>query len=396
MVTKSNRRVYSSILLNNYHKNASIVFDDPKRIRNIMHHIHKYIDRNSEVLNYPAPTKRMPFNVNGEDGNIIFDNMDITDTKQMQTMINKIERSKAKSAVLKTPLVVSITLLLREAVLRNKRNEANTLMMYLVFAFYWSLQYRQIKFEPPEAVVQYTLNNASNRFYFKTKGTLFAVLHDVAEVNHKSSTKFLISEDDDDILTYIMNIRTRVSSTLVRFTELLMKNIESKEYLNTVADSNDEENYYETQSLSSEIEKVVSKSIMYFYKNKIDMKMINISSKLNSTPPNMLKGVMENIKTEEQIVFERLVRAAIKIYFKDNRASIEKLGTKQFVAISMALFAKSNSNDKDVAFVKEELEKLLNKYSETYLQTTRQATKVNYRKSIYCYIVLHIVYSVNN
>lgn len=143
-------------------------------------------------------------------------------------------------------------------------------------------------------------------------------------------------------------------------------------------------------------EKVVSKSIMYFYKNKIDMKMINISSKLNSTPPNMLKGVMENIKTEEQIVFERLVRAAIKIYFKDNRASIEKLGTKQFVAISMALFAKSNSNDKDVAFVKEELEKLLNKYSETYLQTTRQATKVNYRKSIYCYIVLHIVYSVNN
>lgn len=396
MTLKSNRKVYSSIILDNYSKNASLVFDDNKRIRNIMTHIAKYIDRNTEILSYPAPTKRMPFAVNGEDSNIIFDNMEITDTKEMQSLINKIERSKAKSSVLKTPLVVCITLLLREAVIRNKKREAESLMMYLVFAFYWSLQYRQIRFEPPEAVVQYTLNNASNRFYFKTKGTLFAVLHDVAEVNHHSSSKFLISRDDDDILTYIMNIRTRISSTLVRFTDLLMKNIESKEYLNTVADSNDEDSYYETQSLSSEIEKIVSKSIMYFYKNKIDLKMVNIASKLNSTPANMLKGVMENIKTEEQEVFERIVRAAINIYFKDSRAKLENVGTKHFVGISMSLFAKSNSNDDDVAFIKAELERLLNKYSKTYLQTTRQATKVNYRKSIFCYIVLHIVYSVNN
>ena len=240
------------------------------------------------------------------------------------------------------------------------------------------------------------MNNASNRFYFKTKGTLFAVLHDVAEVNHQSSTKFLISRDDDDIITYIMNIRTRISSTLVRFTDLLMKNINNKEYLNTVADNNEEETYYETQSLSSEIEKIVGKSIMYFYKNKIDMKMVNVSSKLNGTPPSMLKSVMENIKTEEQSKFEAIVRSALNIYFKDNRASIENVGTKQFIAVSMSLFAKSNSNDKDVAFIKQELEYFLNKYSNTYLQTTRQATKVNYRKSIFCYIVLHIVYSVNN
>ena len=322
--------------------------------------------------------------------------MDIIDIKGMQSTINKIERSKSKSSVLKTPLVVCITLLLREATIRGKKHEAEALMMYLVFAFYWSLQYRQIRFEPPEAAVQYTMNNASNRFYFKTKGTLFAVLHDVAEVNHQSSTKFLISRDDDDIITYIMNIRTRISSTLVRFTDLLMKNINNKEYLNTVADNNEEETYYETQSLSSEIEKIVGKSIMYFYKNKIDMKMVNVSSKLNGTPPSMLKSVMENIKTEEQSKFEAIVRSALNIYFKDNRASIENVGTKQFIAVSMSLFSKSNSNDKDVAFIKQELEYFLNKYSNTYLQTTRQATKVNYRKSIFCYIVLHIVYSVNN
>ena len=175
-----------------------------------------------------------------------------------------------------------------------------------------------------------------------------------------------------------------------------MKNINNKEYLNTVADNNEEETYYETQSLSSEIEKIVGKSIMYFYKNKIDMKMVNVSSKLNGTPPSMLKSVMENIKTEEQSKFEAIVRSALNIYFKDNRASIENVGTKQFIAVSMSLFAKSNSNDKDVAFIKQELEYFLNKYSNTYLQTTRQATKVNYRKSIFCYIVLHIVYSVNN
>ena len=396
MVMKSNRKVYSSILLDNYSNNVEAVFDNPKRIKNIINHIHKYMDKNTEVLNYPAPTKRMPFAVNGEDSNIIFDNMDIIDTKGMQSTINKIERSKSKSSVLKTPLVVCITLLLREATIRGKKHEAEALMMYLVFAFYWSLQYRQIRFEPPEAAVQYTMNNASNRFYFKTKGTLFAVLHDVAEVNHQSSTKFLISRDDDDIITYIMNIRTRISSTLVRFTDLLMKNINNKEYLNTVADNNEEETYYETQSLSSEIEKIVGKSIMYFYKNKIDMKMVNVSSKLNGTPPSMLKSVMENIKTEEQSKFEAIVRSALNIYFKDNRASIENVGTKQFIAVSMSLFSKSNSNDKDVAFIKQELEYFLNKYSNTYLQTTRQATKVNYRKSIFCYIVLHIVYSVNN
>lgn len=384
----------TKVLLSHYGPAVEAVFDDKKTLNEILTYISKYIDRNSEQLYYIAPTKRIVFNTAGPDGAIILDNLHI-DPKEMKKTIATIPSIRPKAAVLKKPVPVSITLLLREAVKRKNKSAMDLLMMYLVLSLYWSVQYRTFKYEPNEAVVQYTINNLTNKYYIRSKGNLFEALLLTAQVNHEGFEKRLLMEDDEKLIDYIMSLRTRISSMVVRIAQAIYKDLAEKNYINTVQDDTSEEGFYETQNVSFFISTTLDKVKMNFYQNRINPKLVGMSARLCQVPSLSLTQIMTDIKGEEPGKVEDILRSILILYLEDGKYTTASVGSKKFIAESLAVFGKSNTTDQKILQIKDHLSYFLEKYSETYMNTDRLATKNNYRKAVFSYFVFLLAYAAN-
>ena len=89
---------YKSQLLEAFYPRVESFFRDKEKLRAVEFYISKYIDSNSNVLNYIAPTKRLQFSKEGRDAEIIFDNLDI-DPKEISTIVKKIPSIKVVAGV---------------------------------------------------------------------------------------------------------------------------------------------------------------------------------------------------------------------------------------------------------------------------------------------------------
>lgn len=382
----------STILINTYQNNIDRVFNSSKMKKDISTYIMKYIDRNSEQLYYSAPTKRIQFNKNGPDGDIIMDSMDI-DRKEMNKVIRTIESIRPIAGVLKEPVSVSITLLLREASIKKDKKLIDQLMMYLVLSLYWSIQFRQFQYEPNENLVRYTINNLSNKYYLKTMDNLFEALFITAENNHKTSLPSLVSKDDKEIITYIMNIRTRVSHMIVRFSEELYKNMKDEKYMNTVKDDTSEENFYEVENISGNIENLANNSLIRIIQNRPDTKLVRMCASFGKIPEGRFKEIVIGTSNDDSKKVHEVILGILINYVKENSAST--IGTKKFMNESIRILSKSNTKDKNILIVKKHLEYFLTKYSSTYASTNREATKNGYKKALLLYFVM-IISKVSN
>ena len=394
--------VKSSILLDTYEANVKRVFADKVAMQKISNHIARYIDANSEQLYYMAPTKRIQFMTDGRDGDIILDSLGVT-RKELKKTLNSIPSIRPMGDFLKQPVPVGINLLLREATIqhkadpRNKRTEEfmYKLMMYLILSMYWSIQYRQFKYEPNESVVKYTVNNLNNKFYLKTEDSLYSALYITGTVNHETSSPSLISRDDLEIMKYIMNIRTRISSLVVRFSREVYKNIDEGKYLNSVADDMTDDNYFEVENMSGKISNISQHALLMFVQGTIDTKLLRMSADFGGVSEGRLKEVLIGISNDDPKKTSEIITGIIVDYVQDGAHSADTIGSKDFISNSIKIISKSNTKEKHVIRIKENLDDFLEAHSDIFAKTTRKATKNSYRKAVILYLTLVITKSVN-
>ena len=380
---------YKSQLLEAFYPRVESFFRDKEKLRAVEFYISKYIDSNSNVLNYIAPTKRLQFSKEGRDAEIIFDNLDI-DPKEISTIVKKIPSIKVVAGVLKEPIFIALALMLRYTNEHDMKKERDLILLYLTLGFYSSLQYRSFNFEPNENIVQFTMNRISNKFYFKQYGTVFKSLYVIADKLNDTSANKLLKDNDKDIIDYLMFLRSRISNTLVTFSQELYKDINSGNYINTAGDDYSEENFREVTNISGFISNATTKSSLNFFQSRLDQRLISMSSRLSDVSNSVLSMTMTSIKDAEREKVERLIRDVVSVYLSDNTNSIDSIGSQKFINYSIAIYTKSNTKDKTIVDLKNILAEFLTDHCEKYNITEREATKNNYRKAVLIYFVLLI------
>lgn len=380
---------YKSQLLEAFYPRVESFFRDKEKLRAVEFYISKYIDSNSNVLNYIAPTKRLQFSKEGRDAEIIFDNLDI-DPKEISTIVKKIPSIKVVAGVLKEPIFIALALMLRYTNEHDMKKERDLILLYLTLGFYSSLQYRSFNFEPNENIVQFTMNRISNKFYFKQYGTVFKSLYVIADKLNDTSANKLLKDNDKDIIDYLMFLRSRISNTLVTFSQELYKDINSGNYINTAGDDYSEENFREVTNISGFISNATTKASLNFFQSRLDQRLISMSSRLSDVSNSVLSMTMTSIKDSEREKVERLIRDVVSVYLSDNTNSIDSIGSQKFINYSIAIYTKSNTKDKTIVDLKNILAEFLTDHCEKYNITEREATKNNYRKAVLIYFVLLI------
>ena len=377
---------YKSVLLNNHAEDINNLINDRTRFGVLKRHIDKYIDSHSEQLNYMAPTKRLIFSREGNDGMLFLNTLGIK-PREMTKEIDSIKSVARISSVLKEPVYVVLALIIRQLLVAKREKEAESFLMYLTLALYSSLQYRTFQYEPNENVVTYTMSRISNKFYFKQYGTVFKALYQTALGLAKNNNSTLLRDSDLDIIQYIMFLRSRLSNAMVKFARELYKDIESGNYINSVKDSAEEEDFFEVENLSGTIENMTSRVILAFSQQTVDQTLIRMAAQLSDTNSQFLGTVIQDIKNKETQRVTRVIRNMIIAYVRDGNPATT-VGSRKFINNTLKIYSKPNTSDRQVIEIKDTMDYFLTNYSRKYNATEREATRIKYRKSVFIFFIL--------
>ena len=353
----------------------------------------KYMDKNNEVLNFNLPSKRLYFN-DETDRNPIYKLTGI-EKNEIKNIVNSIPEVKSSWKLINDPFNILMIVIIRYFSMNKNNRMVELTLTYLTLSLYASLQYKMFPYLPNESVMEYTFNNLSEKYYFKKYKTVIKALMATAENNHEKYSLDLIKKEDSLIINYFVSLRSRLNNQMRIFANAYYIDYKEGNTIFNTSDSYDEDDYRENSNISSYIITLSDKITINFSTDNLDDQSIKVASSIAKVDKATLQSALISIKKIEGKNIKKLISLILQVYLKDNKNSINSVGSKKFFSYVYEVYSKSNTKDKTVLDIKDILDVFLNKHSNKYSKTERAATKGAYRKALYLYFVLIIMNYAN-
>lgn len=379
----------TSVILANIYPKVEQAFTSKDTQRKFMNIVASYVDRNVNRLSTAGPSKRTLFS--DMERNKVYGLIDF-DPKSCKAIVKQSNYIKSSWKIVNDPFNLIMMMILRFAKL-NKLDQINQLAVtYLTLSMYPSLHYKYFKFEPNEAIMQYTINNLSNKFKVKQVGNILQALVDTTALADKTYDKFIRHANDKELTDYINAYKTRLNSLIKKIRDAFEKDYRSGNYMNTERDNEDETDFMMSDSNSLLIQRVVDQVALKLSINGPDSRIVDISAKMNQVSVNETRNTLNIItqNKEESVNIRALCEAILYLYLFNGENHVSDLNGSKFLTFCLAVYKKSNTNDENVIKIKTILDTWIEKYSETYRKTQRVATVNNFRRALYTFFVFTI------
>jgi hypothetical protein len=378
----------NDVIKSNLERPIEIALGDKRNSDKFSQIVKKYVDNNSQALYANAPQHRLYF-ADDRDRKPIFDLVDVKEV-YVKEVIKKTPAIKSNWAALNKPFNILMPMIIRHYENSHQKENLKNAILYTTLSLYSNLHSKYFKYLPNENVMTYTINNLNNKFLFKQYGVIIKALYHTAFRTHEKYRHIIARGNDEDIANYMMYLQTRVNNLMKNFTREYMKNYENKNYLNTEKDSTDEDSYFETDNVSLMIARLNQQASNRFYSSEINDKFVRVAAKWSGVSPITLKLAVESIKKSEKEKVGQLMQAILQVYLTDGNNSFESIASQRFIAYCISIYSKSNTKDKNILLIKSLLDYFLKNNSNRYSETEREATRINYRKAFYMYVVLFL------
>lgn len=276
-----------------------------------------------------------------------------------------------------------------------------TVEIYFTIRLYSFQQLRIFKFVANEEVMEYTVNNLSNRFDLASAPNLFTILQKYSETNTNSMVYDWEHTSDLMMADYTNKMNNRVKMFLKKiFQEYIKnKNANLSSGVQELEATNDEGKQFllVADNVSSTVD-ITSKKILnnFIQEKNVNEKMLRIACR-NSGNPSFSKAkiVIQTIKeSKDEKLLNEMIMCILSYWLISMKREVSTLHSKEFIVTCSAAYAISNTNDKYIIRLKDVLEEILLKYTKDIIDTERKATIISFKKCIHVYMVLYIA-SVN-
>ena len=376
----------TSVILANIYPKVEQAFTSKETQRKFSAIVASYVDRNVNRLSTAGPSKRTLFS--DMERNKVYDLIDF-DPKTCKAIVKQSNYIKASWKIVNEPFNLVMMMILRYAKL-NQLDQINQLAVtYLTLSMYPSLHYKYFKFEPNEAIMQYTINNLSNKFKVKQVGNILQALVDTTALADKTYDKNIRHANDKELTDYINAYKTRLNSLIKKIRDAFEKDYRSGNYMNTERDNEDENDFKTSDSNSLLIQRIVDQVVLKLSVNGPDSRIVDISAKMNQVSVNETRNTLNQLtqNKDESINIRALCESILYLYLFNGENHVNDLNGSKFLTFCLAVYKKSNTNDENVIKVKSILDTWIEKYSETYRKTQRVATLNNFRRALYTFFV---------
>lgn len=376
----------TSVILANIYPKVEQAFTSKETQRKFSAIVASYVDRNVNRLSTAGPSKRTLFS--DMERNKVYDLINF-DPKICKAIVKQSNYIKASWKIVNDPFNLVMMMILRYAKL-NKLDQINQLAVtYLTLSMYPSLHYKYFKFEPNEAIMQYTINNLSNKFKVKQVGNILQALVDTTALADKTYDKNIRHANDKELTDYINAYKTRLNSLIKKIRDAFEKDYRSGNYMNTERDNEDENDFKTSDSNSLLIQRIVDQVVLKLSVNGPDSRIVDISAKMNQVSVNETRNTLNQLtqNKDESVNIRALCESILYLYLFNGENHVNDLNGSKFLTFCLAVYKKSNTNDENVIKVKSILDMWIEKYSETYRKTQRVATLNNFRRALYTFFV---------
>lgn len=376
----------TSVILANIYPKVEQAFTSKETQRKFSAIVASYVDRNVNRLSTAGPSKRTLFS--DMERNKVYDLIDF-DPKICKAIVKQSNYIKASWKIVNDPFNLVMMMILRYAKL-NQLDQINQLAVtYLTLSMYPSLHYKYFKFEPNEAIMQYTINNLSNKFKVKQVGNILQALVDTTALADKTYDKNIRHANDKELTDYINAYKTRLNSLIKKIRDAFEKDYRSGNYMNTERDNEDENDFKTSDSNSLLIQRIVDQVVLKLSVNGPDSRIVDISAKMNQVSVNETRNTLNQLtqNKDESVNIRALCESILYLYLFNGENHVNDLNGSKFLTFCLAVYKKSNTNDENVIKVKSILDTWIEKYSETYRKTQRVATLNNFRRALYTFFI---------
>ena len=237
-------------------------------------------------------------------------------------------------------------------------------------------------------VMDYTVNNLSNKFYIK-KHTLLKSLELTAWNSHRNSLRKLTGTDDDEILDYIEDLRTRIDHFVQHFYNQFKKNLAAGNSLQvsklTRKNPDEEEEYKESPESDSQIAAEAAEAYaLHFVSNPVDKEAVRETVRTHANISGAgFRRVVERIRATEAKRVEEIALSIFAFYMEFQKSNdLSGVCNRRFIPAAAKTLNRPNAKDRNSVRIREHLSDFLTKHSETYSHTNREKTKVAYRRAL--------------
>lgn len=380
----------SKVFLTTHQKDIESAVKDKKRLSIFIKHIERYFDKNSEILFDQGPSKPLIFAKT--DKQAVYDFVNINPSTLVETL-KKIPNIKKYRQIVNDDFIFLSVFVIREFHVQKMIKERDLMIMFLSSKSYSVRQKTSFKYGANENIMAYTVNNLNDKFKYKALKNNYNVVKDVAMTSHSTYEKLLAEGTDDMVNTYFSQLNDRISKVMNKIAEEYYVNFENRKYLNTLKTQDDETgSHLEYESSSGIAEDLADGTLNFFIASTINSSIARKVADKNKIPYiSVYQTLLEIRKHESADSLSKFFKAIIGAIYETDNSILNRVCTIDFATVAIKQLSISNSSSKDLAYVKSELDRMLEKYCSKYALTERQATKMSYRNAIYNYFIYILI-----
>lgn len=373
---------------------VNTTLSNPQKDREFKKEIGNYINRNITKLTESGPMDLIPF---GDDDKAIFFsifelslNDTITKTKEMTVVLNS--NAKDFKYLHGNPVLFLFYFCIRYYFIKRDEKGLNSALSIYALAVYPSVFNMSFKYGVKRPVMQYTMDNLTNKFLMKKTGNLFAALVESIQ----RSFKFLQSEFkeayDTEIVRFIQRIHNDQKSMIKKIAHEYYNNNAKGLSVAIMNDTYDDSTPIldDVTNATSQVENISRKILLPLLTNGVDIQRAEVAAKVCGIGISDCRYYLTMILIDKNSdSLSEFLEAVLFLYLYDEHKTPQNINSSYFLSWGMAIFKKTNSNNKNIKTIKTTLDKWA-EASGIHDKYTREASRVNYKKAIFFYMLLSI------
>lgn len=369
--------------------NAVLSTDQGKR--NFNNIIGRYVSRNNDKLTTSGPQYLIPFTM--KDKQEYFDLFSTSDT-EVAALVDKITKQvndKANWRLFKNnPIFFIFYCCIRYATLAKDAKLLNSALIAMALSVYPSIFAKYFRYEPNPNIMQYTIDNLSNRFIIKKSNHIFGTLTYSIQSSWKFHEKDFSRGADQDVIRFIQRIRNDQNSLLKKIANAYQTNYKKGLFVTTQVDAYDDNINVDNVNNTNKVEALSNKIVLSMLTNGVDLRIADFASNAAQVSKLDLRNYISLIINEkESETMKEFISSILFLYLYTDSHEPDEIRSKEFIGYALQLFKKTNSKDKNVTNIKTTLDKW-GTSSGIYRKFSRSATRVDYTKAIFMYFILSI------
>lgn len=382
-------------------KRVDKVLSDPAKVKEFNNLVRNYINRNITKLTKSGPCDMIPFtDLDHKQFQEMFGFWyNITKTKE--TSPNEIreyitEYSKLAHAKitfwLNNSSQVLFYFVIRYFTMHPDPKSLNAALSIYTLCIYPVMFHKYFPLGVMEPIMQYTIDNLTEKFLIKKSKHLFDSLLQSIQASYRFHKNNFKNASDKNVADWISRIRNDQNSMLKKISNEYMKNWKDGKAARTTNEEYDSDTPIidELENGTTAVQNIVQKVTLPIIEEGVDLVRAEAAAKMAQVSISDCRYFLTLIITDSNAdLIQKFIESILFLYIYEGKKTERDIRSTYFITWAASLFKKTNSKNPNINTIND----ILNTWSENSginKKFSRIASRINYKKAIFYYLILCI------